>query len=73
MGRGPWISASYPYQRRRFVKINWAAVGAFLTSAVGVITDPHVLSLLPSKYSVALVALGTIWGAFTHPVAKPAE
>lgn len=56
------------------MKVNWTSVGATAVSAIGVLSSPHILSLLPEKWAAIITGIGTIVLAMSSPaVAKEVD
>lgn len=59
-------------------RLRWSAIGALLTTLVGVATDAHVVAAVGAAWpalaaSPYLVVAGAVWAAITKPVARTKE
>jgi len=56
--------------------IHWKGVGAAMLTALGLVSSPTVMHLMPAQWSSVLMGIGIIAQAFTHKAvaaAPPAE
>lgn len=58
-------------------KFRWGALGALITTVVGVAADPHVAAAvhavwpaLPAPVAASLTVIGAVWAAATKPVVR---
>lgn len=54
-------------------RIRWSAVLSAAVTVVGVLSDPHVLALLPAKAAAVVTVAGVVLQAITKPVHRTAE
>lgn len=54
-------------------RIRWSAILAAAVTVVGVLSDPHVLALLPAQLSVPITIAGAVIQAATKPAVRREE
>ena len=50
------------------MKKGWGGIFGAATTVAGLLASPEISSVLPGKYAAALIAIGSLVQAFTHPV-----